>query len=310
MPAFEVPVNLAGWIDRTEPPASPLRSWLADLPGEVGRVAAQWGLEVGSPYQPGGVTAWVAPARDAQGRCVVLKLVWAGGDPTRDEGRHEADGLRLWSGSGAVRLLDVAETGPSRALLLERCEPGTTLAEAMAPDSQHEVLAALLRRIWITPPVDHPFRSLASMCAWWADSAERRLQSAARPGTPAQQRLSALDAGIVREGLEMFRRLPLDGAAPVLVCTDLHAGNILAAQREPWLMIDPKPYVGDPTYDPLQHMLNCPGQLAADPRGFVARIAALLDLDRERLRDWLFARCVVESLGGTVFAVAASALAR
>jgi streptomycin 6-kinase len=54
--------------------------------------------------------------------------------------------------------------------------------------------------------------------------------------------------------------------------------------------------VGDPTYDPLQHMLNFPDRLAADPAGFVLRMPRLLDLDDERLRQWLFARCVQESI--------------
>ena len=60
-------------------------------------------------------------------------------------------------------------------------------------------------------------------------------------------------------------------------------------------MIDPKPYVGDPAYDVVQHLLNCPARLTADPLGLVARLADLLDLDPERLRLWLFARCVQES---------------
>jgi streptomycin 6-kinase len=60
-------------------------------------------------------------------------------------------------------------------------------------------------------------------------------------------------------------------------------------------VIDPKPYVGDPHYDALQHMLNVDERLHADPDGLVQRMADLLDLDTERLRLWLFARCVQES---------------
>ena len=82
----------------------------------------------------------------------------------------------------------------------------------------------------------------------------------------------------------------------MLLCTDLHAGNVLAAQREPWLAIDPKPYVGDRTYDALQHILNCGQRLAAEPRGFVRLIAGKLALDPDRLLLWLFARCVIESV--------------
>lgn len=81
----------------------------------------------------------------------------------------------------------------------------------------------------------------------------------------------------------------------MLLATDLHAGNVLAAERQPWLLIDPKPYVGDPTYDPLQHMLNCKQRLHADPAGLAGRMADLLGLNPLRLRRWLFARCVQES---------------
>ena len=55
-------------------------------------------------------------------------------------------------------------------------------------------------------------------------------------------------------------------------------------------MIDPKPYVGDPAYDPMQHMLNCLDRLRADPRGLADRMADLCEVDPERFRLWLFAR--------------------
>ena len=79
------------------------------------------------------------------------------------------------------------------------------------------------------------------------------------------------------------------------MCTDLHAGNVLASEREPSLVIDPKPYVGDPTYDALQHLLNCRERLVHDPAGLARHFAGLLELDASRLLLWLFARCVQES---------------
>jgi streptomycin 6-kinase len=90
----------------------------------------------------------------------------------------------------------------------------------------------------------------------------------------------------------------------------LHAGNVLAAQREPWLMVDPKPYVGDPSYDVLQHLLNCEERLYDDPHALLARLAGLLGLDHERLRSWLFARCVQESPDSPELADVARKLAR
>ena len=107
----------------------------------------------------------------------------------------------------------------------------------------------------------------------------------------------------------MFRGLPSTAGRSVLLCTDLHPENVLAATREPWLVIDPKPYLGDPTYDPLQHMLNFPDRLAADPAGFARRMADLLGLDVERLRLWLFARCMQESVDQPYLRSTATALA-
>ena len=130
------------------------------------------------------------------------------------------------------------------------------------------------------------FRPLQVMTDAWATDFQQRLTA-----TPGQ-----IDPGLARAAVELLRTLPATADRQVLLATDLHAGNILAAGREPWLAIDPKPYLGDPTYDPVQHLLNCDQRLTADPLGLARRMAGMLDLDRTRLRRWLFARCVLESL--------------
>jgi streptomycin 6-kinase len=116
----------------------------------------------------------------------------------------------------------------------------------------------------------------------------------------AETRLAAdptrLDAGLAREGLALFRELSRSGPTEVLLVTDLHTGNVLSGERLPWLLIDPKPYIGDPHYDVLQHLLNCNGSLQADPIGVLTEVADLASLNAERVRQWLFARCVQESL--------------
>lgn len=68
------------------------------------------------------------------------------------------------------------------------------------------------------------------------------------------------------------------------------------APRSPgrWVLIDPKPYVGDPHYDLLQHMFNDPERLAAQPAAFADRMAGLAGLDPQRMRRWLLARSVQE----------------
>ncbi len=118
-----------------------------------------------------------------------------------------------------------------------------------------------------------------------------------------------LDHGLARAGLALFRDLPRAGGPPRLLGTDVHAGNVLAAGRAPWLVIDPKPYVGDPTYDALQHLVNCEARLRADPEGLVGRMATRCGLEAPRLRLWLFARCVVETPRRPVLAAVARRLA-
>jgi streptomycin 6-kinase len=215
----------------------------------------------------------------------VLKLGW-----THEEALHEADGLRLWDGKGTVRLIDSCVDGPTTALLLEICEPGIALSRAMAEPDRDLVIAGLLQRLWIQPPIGHPFRPLALMCDQWATRFE--LDNAKAIARGEEQ----IDPGLARAGIELFRQLPLTADRSVLLLTDLHHDNVLSARREPWLVIDPKPYLGDPAYDTLQHMLNFPGRLAADPRGLAGRMAGLLGLDPGRVRLWLFARCVQESV--------------
>lgn len=267
-----------------DPAGSPHRAWLVALPRIVDDLARRWSLDLGRPFQPGGVGSWVAPAVDRAGEHLVLKVGWR-----HDEALHEADGLRVWDGRGAVRLFDALVVGETSALLLEACEPGTVLSRVLPPIEQDAVVGGLLRRLWVEPPADHPFRTLQSMCDRWADEFEAKRAAAG-------SRAFGLDPGLARAGIGLFRSLPGTAERSVLLCTDLHPYNVLAARREPWLMIDPKPYVGDPTYDALQHMLNFPDRLVADPAGFAQRMADLLGLDATRLRHWLFARCVQESL--------------
>ncbi|MGH3286872.1 MAG: aminoglycoside phosphotransferase family protein [Streptosporangiaceae bacterium] len=284
LPGFEVPAGLARNVADDEEHGPARRAWLEALPRTVAGLADRWSLRVGQPFQPGGNASWVAPVLDVAGQRLVLKAGWR-----HEEAEHEADGLRAWNGRGAVRVFRSRATRDTSALLLEACEPGTPLERALPPREQDVVVSGLLRRLWIEPPTGHPFGSLAGMCERWAGEFERRY--AAARGS------DVLDPGVARAGIELFRLLPVTAGRQVLLCTDLHPGNVLSAAREPWLVIDPKPCTGDPAYDPLQHMLNFPGRLAGDPGGFADRMAGLLDLDAGRLRSWLFARCVQESVG-------------
>lgn len=276
-----------------------LCAWLARLPALVREVLERWELTALPPFRPGGSSAWVAPVRTADGGERVLKVAWA-----HEESRDEAAGMRAWQGLGAAQLLRSERRGDTAALLMGHVRPGVPLSRCLTWPERDEVAAAVLRRLRVpvdellgadddpaadsTLPAPSSFRPLADMCAWWADSAARR-QVEVVP--------SLLPAGLVEHGLGLFRELPREwDGEQVLLVTDLNPGNILSHDgQDGWLLIDPKPYVGDPHYDVLQHMLNDGERLVADPEAFADRMADLAGLDRRRTRRWLLARCVQEA---------------
>ena len=268
--AVKVPGRLAANCRKT-----PEReAWLDRLPGALQKLACRWSLTLGAPFDDGDAScAWVAPVALANGTSAVLKL----GMPHM-EGEHELQGLRFWNGDPTVRLLEADED--LNAMLLEHCEPGTALRTR--PETEQDlVIAGLLHRLWRPPSAPHPFRPLSAMTKHWSD--ETLADIGQWP-----------DTGLVREGLRLLEELPRTASNEVLLATDLHAGNVLRSEREHWLVIDPKPFVGDPAYDATQHLFNCGARLRADPDRAIRRIADLLEVERERVRLWTFARAASE----------------
>jgi streptomycin 6-kinase len=242
-------------------------AWLDRLGTLISHLTRRWALSVGEPFGAG--AAWVAPAVRDDGTHAVLKV-----HMPHFEAEHEIRGLRFWAGDPTVRLLEADDD--AGAMLLERCAPGTSLRSVPEPE-QDRIIVGLLRRLWRIPPAPNEFRPLSSMVARWCE--ETRADAARWP-----------DPALIEDGLRVFEELAATGDRHFLLATDLHAGNVLRAEREPWLCIDPKPFIGDPAYDATQHLLNCRARLHADPRGTVRRFAELLEVDVERVRLWLFAR--------------------
>src|SRR5688572_18035949 len=260
--------------------------WLRQLPDVVHELANQWSLDVAAPFDSDEVScAWVAPVMRADGTAAVLKV----GMP-HFEAAHEIEGLRFWNGNPTVRLL--ASDEDLNAMLLEACEPGTNLRATTEPE-QDRIIASLLRRLWRMPPSPHPFRKLADQLSVWADEARAHFDEWPDPG-------------LIEAGLALFRELPQRAPSETLLATDLHAGNVLRAQREPWLVIDPKPFIGDPAYDATQHLLNCRDRLRDDVYGTIRGFANLLGISHERVRLWTFARLAVASAHGAHAAAGAA----
>jgi streptomycin 6-kinase len=246
------------------------RTWLEALPSRVREVAARWGLALEAPFDGHEVScSWVAPATRSDGSAAILKVAFP-----HPEADQEADGLIFWDGDPTVRLL--AHDRGANAMLLERCTPGMPLRTR--PEAEQDpIIAAMLRRLWRVAPPSYHFRPLAAMAELWISEAEAEEEHWEDPG-------------LVRAGLALWRELCVASDDDVLLATDLHAGNVLRAERQEWLVIDPKPFLGDRTYDATQHFFNC-GRRHADPLALIRRLSELLDLDPERLRLWCFARC-------------------
>lgn len=252
------------------------KAWLESLPQLLNELLFRWSLGLEPPFDHDGTCSWILPVVRANGTQAVLKLAMP-----HMEGRDEIQGLRYWSGRSMVRLLEADDN--SGAMLLERCLPGTTLRSQPEP-VQDETIAAVLKRLWEATSKTvglSGFRPLSQMIDLWCEET-------------IAQRHHWPDAGLVKEGLRVMKELARPVSGDVLLATDLHAGNILRSEREPWLAIDPKPFVGDRSYDPVQHLMNCEARLHHAPTALVERVAGLTGVDARRLRLWVFARAAAD----------------
>ncbi len=259
------------------------RQWLVTLPALLLECCQRWSLELGPPFENLSYNLAI-PGQTAQGAAIVLKL----GVPCR-ELQTEAAALRLFEGSGAVRLLDQDAT--SGALLLERVLPGTPIYNLQEDAEATRTAATLMQRLWREPPVVHPFPSLA---VWFRAFA--RLRSRFNGGS------GPFPAELIAHAERTFYELDQSAERAVILHGDLHHDNILASTRRGWVVIDPKGIVGDPGYEVGTFMLN---QLPAGAGDAVVQeifnqrlsiFSAELQISRARLANWAFCHAVLSAL--------------
>jgi streptomycin 6-kinase len=85
----------------------------------------------------------------------------------------------------------------------------------------------------------------------------------------------------------------------VLLHQDLHGDNVLAAQREPWLAIDPKPLAGEREFGvaPIVRSREL-GHSRSEVLGRFDRLVSELGLDRERARGWTIGQTIAWAFDG------------
>jgi streptomycin 6-kinase len=254
--------------------------WLARAPRLSDGLITEWGLRIDGPTLAGNC-AMVVPVRTDDDRAGVLKIGWP-----HWEAETEHLALRAWQGHGAVELW---RADPRRfALLLERARPDRDL-HALDVLEACEVVARLYGRLH-RPPLPQP-RRLTELCREWAD----RL--------PPLFEANLISRRFVSQGERLMRDFadePDTDAA--LIHSDLHFFNVLAAAREPWLAIDPKPLSGDPAYEVAPLLWNrwAEAMSAVSPRqALLDRLFTVVDvagLDEDRVRDWVVVREVCNVL--------------
>ena len=221
--------------------------------------------------------SYIAPARRANGQEVILKI----NSPVQrlENEQNECHALQLCDGNSAVQLLDYDEE--SGTLMLERARPGLPLGLYPDDEENTRIASRMMKAFWQPVPPEHNFRPTA----YEIEGFTRLREKCGGTTGPLPEKC------VVRAEM-LYDELVATSTETVVLHADLHQWNILSAEREPWLTIDPKGYFGDPGYEVGAFLANYPeasckgrdrGELDARR---VEIIAEELDMPHDRILKW------------------------
>ncbi|MEU9866143.1 aminoglycoside phosphotransferase family protein [Streptomyces sp. NPDC047971] len=272
---FEPPQRLVRALGETYGDAA-AAEWLGKLP-ELARTAVEHAsLDSERVVAPGGRSSLVVLVRRRDGSPAALKIAPGAARP-----ELERDALAHWNGWGAVRLLDAAEDG---SLVLERLHTEVSLRSLPEAKALLEA-AGTIRKLWVEPPAEHGFESVAARTA---------AQAAAMESYRADAEAGALTAAALTAREELVG----DSPETFLLHGCFRQGKVLAGDRAPWLAVGPEPLVGERAYDLARLVRDRVEDLVAASAGASAarrrvnKLADSLEVDRERLRGWTLFRAV------------------
>ena len=245
-------------------------SWLRRLPGLLDDLLEEWDLVPDGEVRCG--WAAVAVPTRADSGPAVLKVSWP-----HAEAQTEHLALRRWAGNGAVRLL---RADPRRfALLLERLHPTTDLRSLPVEDACG-VIGDLLAQL----------RAPAL-----PQTANLSAQAARRLAEPPP--IDVLPRRYVQQARALTADLTAaDGGPEWLLHTDLHYENVLRGDRQPWLVIDPKPAAGDRAFEVAPALWNRVDELGtgSEVRWNLRRRLQIIcehgGIDEARAKAWTIVR--------------------
>lgn len=256
--------------------------WLKRLPSILADCEQRWSLKLGPPFQALSYN-YAAPAVRSNGSSLVVKVCV----PDK-EFISEVEALRLYDGVGAAQLYEFdIDLG---AMLLERLAPGIMLSSVGSDEEAIAVAASVMRKIWHSPPAQHHFLHVSD----WARGIEKLRAQFNGGSGPFPERL-------VQKAESLFAGLLASMDAPVVLHGDLHHFNILSAQRQPWLAIDPKGIVGEPAYEtgafirnPIPGIYSAPNLARLLDRR-IRLFAEDLGFDPARIYGWATAQAVLSA---------------
>lgn len=275
--AFEPPQRLVRALGETAPSGD---DWLEKLPEVAQQAVDLRELTVERVQVPGGRSSLVVLVRRADGTPAVLKLA-----PRRARPESERAALARWGGLGAVQLVEpFAAEG---VLVLERLHPDVSVRSLPEAKALLEA-AGTLRRLWVEPPGDHAFETVAERTGRQA----RVMRDSGGSGGGAEV------ASLVSAALEAREALLAAPPEVRLLHGTFRQSKVLAAERVPWLAVGPDPVVGECAFDLARLVRDRVEDLIATPSGAsttrrrIKRLAESLDVDQERLRGWTLFRAV------------------
>jgi streptomycin 6-kinase len=258
--------------------------WLKKLPNILAECERRWALTISPPF-PELSYNYTAPATHRDGTPLVVKAGFSS-----SELRSEADALRLYAGRGAARLLDF---DPELAvLLIERVAPGTMLISVKDDSEATSIAASVMKRL--RRPVTAEEARLFPTVGEWAQGLGKLRERFGGGTGPFRE-------GLVDQAEGLYAELLPSMGEPVLLHGDLHHYNILAAEREPWLAIDPQGVIGEAEYETGALLRNPTPDVVFEPdlprllSRRMDQLAEELGYDRERIWGWAVAQAVLSA---------------
>jgi len=257
------------------------RAWIEALPDTLATYAHRWLIDLLPPFELS--YNYVAPVVQTDGSEAVIKL----GFPNR-ELLSEMLALQYFDGHGIVKLLEA--DFEHQVFLIERIRPGIELATLKDDEQATRIAADVMKQLWQPIITEQPLLTVES---WTTGLAKLRPHFDGTTGPFPEYLVDAAE--------QFFADLVPSQGERVLLHGDLHHWNILSAQRQPWLALDPKGVIGEREFEVTALMLNpnLENYKDAELKRLQARridiFEEILGFDRQRMLAWGVARAVLSA---------------